>query len=139
MASRYEPTLRELAMEPDEERRLEMAAEIDRDAADLDERWDNRDAYAGLEAERDRLAAERDDAIARPRFLEGALRGQVLRFRRGNHRPPGHHRPPRGGRSEGIPPARLRGAVGEGSGLMAWHIANVSFGKDSLADAASAD
>lgn len=58
MASRYEPTLRELAMEPDEERRLEMAAEIDRDAADLDERWDNRDAYAGLEAERDRLAAE---------------------------------------------------------------------------------
>lgn len=64
MASRYEPSLRELAMEPDEERRLEMAAEIDRDAADLDERWDNRDAYAGLEAERDRLAAERDDAIA---------------------------------------------------------------------------
>lgn len=52
MASRYEPALRELAMEPDEERRLEMAAEIDRDA------------YAGLEAERDRLAAERDDAIA---------------------------------------------------------------------------
>lgn len=64
MASRYEPSLRELAMEPDEERRLEMAAEIDRDAADLDERWDSRDAYAGLEAERDRLAAERDDAIA---------------------------------------------------------------------------
>ena len=64
MASRYEPTLRELAMEPDEERRLEMAAEIDRDVADLDERWDNRDAYAGLESERDRLAAERDDAIA---------------------------------------------------------------------------
>ena len=64
MASRYEPALRELAMEPDEERSLEMAAEIDRDAADLDERWDSRDAYAGLEAERDRLAAERDDAIA---------------------------------------------------------------------------
>ena len=64
MASRYEPALRELAMEPDEERRLEMAAEIDRDATDLDERWGNRDAYAGLEAERDRLAAERDDAIA---------------------------------------------------------------------------
>ena len=43
MASRYEPTLRELAMEPDEERRLEMAAEIARAAAELDERWDNRD------------------------------------------------------------------------------------------------
>lgn len=60
MASRYEPALRELAMEPDEERRLEMAAEIDRDAADLDERWDNRDAYAGLEAERDDAIADRD-------------------------------------------------------------------------------
>lgn len=60
MASRYEPALRELAMEPDEERRLEMAAEIDRDAADLDERWDNRDAYACLEAERDDAIADRD-------------------------------------------------------------------------------
>lgn len=63
MASKYEPTLRELAMEPDEERRLEMAAEIDRDAADLDERWDNRDEYLRVEAERDRIAAERDQAI----------------------------------------------------------------------------
>ena len=63
MASKYESTLRELAMEPDEERRLEIAAEIDRDAADLDERWDNRDEYARVEAERDRIAAERDQAI----------------------------------------------------------------------------
>ena len=39
MASRFMPTLRDLAMEPDEDRRLEMAAEIDRDAADLDEKW----------------------------------------------------------------------------------------------------
>ena len=63
MASRFEPTLRELAMEPDEDRRLEMAAEIDRDAADLDERWGNRDGYAAIEAERDRVAAERDNLI----------------------------------------------------------------------------
>lgn len=62
--SKYEPTLRELAMEPDEERRLELAAEIDRDAAELDERWENRDGYAALEAERDNVAAERDQAIA---------------------------------------------------------------------------
>lgn len=61
--SRFEPTLRDLAMEPDEERRLEMAAEIDRDAEDLDENWANRDGYAELEAERDRVAAERDEAL----------------------------------------------------------------------------
>lgn len=63
MASRFMPTLRDLAMEPDEDRRLEMAAEIDRDAADLDEKWGNRDGYAEVEAERDRIAAERDEAI----------------------------------------------------------------------------
>lgn len=63
MASRFMPTLRDLAMEPDEDRRLEMAAEIDRDAADLDENWGNREGYAEVEAERDRVAAERDEAI----------------------------------------------------------------------------
>ena len=55
------PTLRDLAMEPDEDRRLEMAVEIDRDAADLDENWGNREGYAEVEAERDRVAAERDE------------------------------------------------------------------------------
>ena len=64
MASKYEPTLRELATEPDEDRRLEMAAEIDRDAAELDERWENRDAYNSVEAERDEIAAQRDAAVA---------------------------------------------------------------------------
>lgn len=64
MASKYEPTLLELAMEPDDDRRLEMAAEIDRDAAELDERWENRDAYASVEAERDEIAAQRDAAAA---------------------------------------------------------------------------
>ena len=63
MASRFMPTLCDLAMEPDEDRRLEMAAEIDREAADLDEKWGNRDGYAEVEAERDRIAAERDEAI----------------------------------------------------------------------------
>lgn len=63
MASKYEPSLRELAMEPDEDKRLEMAAEIDRDAAELDERWDNRDEYSRIEAERDEIAAERDNLI----------------------------------------------------------------------------
>ncbi|UWI18489.1 MAG: hypothetical protein [Bacteriophage sp.] len=59
--SRFEPTLRELAMEPDEDKRLELAAAIDDDAADLDERWDEREA---MKNERDRLAAERDEAVA---------------------------------------------------------------------------
>lgn len=86
MASRFMPTLRDLAMEPDEDRRLEMAAEIDRDAADLDEKWGNRDGYAEVEAERDRIAAERDEAIVdrdewkrryADRFFGG--RGEVMR------------------------------------------------------------
>lgn len=64
MASRFMPTLRDLATEPDEDRRLEMAAEIDRDAADLDENWGNRDGYAEVESERDRIAAERDRIAA---------------------------------------------------------------------------
>jgi hypothetical protein len=66
--SRFEPTLRELAMEPDEDKRLELAAAIDDDAADLDERWDEREAMKNerdrFAAERDRLAAERDEAVA---------------------------------------------------------------------------
>lgn len=61
--SRWEPTLRELAMEPDEDKRLEMAASLDREAEELDERYANRDGYAEIEAERDRIAAERDEAI----------------------------------------------------------------------------
>lgn len=66
--SRYQPSLRELAMEPDEDKRLEMAALIDEDAAELDERWDEREEW---DAERDRLSAERDEAIAeRDRYRE---------------------------------------------------------------------
>ena len=63
MVSKYESSLRDLAMEPDEDKRLETAAEIDRDAAELDEKWDNRDGYSQLEAERDAVAAERDSVI----------------------------------------------------------------------------
>lgn len=66
--SRYQPSLRELAMEPDEDKRLEMAARIDEDAAELDERWDEREEWQNereaWDAERDKLAAERDEAIA---------------------------------------------------------------------------
>lgn len=66
--SRYQPSLRELAMEPDEDKRLEMAAAIDEDAAELDDRWDEREEW---DAERDRLNAERDEAIVeRDRYRE---------------------------------------------------------------------
>lgn len=73
--SRYQPSLRELAMEPDEDKRLEMAALIDEDAAELDERWDEREGWRNereeWDAERDRLNAERDEAIAeRDRYRE---------------------------------------------------------------------
>lgn len=66
--SRYQPSLRELATEPDEDKRLEMAARIDEDAAELDDRWDEREGWRNerkeWDAERDRLNAERDEAIA---------------------------------------------------------------------------
>lgn len=73
--SRYQPSLRELAMEPDEDKRLEMAARIDEDAAELDDRWDEREGWRnereGWDAERDSLNAELDEAIAeRDRYRE---------------------------------------------------------------------
>lgn len=73
--SRYQPSLRELAMEPDEDKRLEMAAALDEDASELDERWDEREGWRNEReawyAERDQLAAERDEAIVeRDRYRE---------------------------------------------------------------------
>lgn len=73
--SRYQPSLRELAMEPDEDKRLEMAARIDEDAAELDDRWDEREGWRNereeWDAERDSLNAELDKAIAeRDRYRE---------------------------------------------------------------------
>lgn len=66
--SKYQPSLRELAMEPDEDKRLEMAARIDEDAAELDDRWDEREGWRN---ERDSLNAELDEAIAeRDRYRE---------------------------------------------------------------------
>lgn len=73
--SKYQPSLRELAMEPDEDKRLEMAARIDDDVAELDDRWDEREGWRnereGWDAERDSLNAELDEAIAeRDRYRE---------------------------------------------------------------------
>ena len=73
--SKYQPSLRELAMEPDEDKRLEMAARIDEDVAELDDRWDEREGWRNereeWDAERDSLNAELDEAIAeRDRYRE---------------------------------------------------------------------
>ena len=73
--SKYQSSLRELAMEPDEDKRLEMAARIDEDAAELDDRWDEREGRRNereeWDAERDSLNAELDEAIAeRDRYRE---------------------------------------------------------------------
>lgn len=73
--SKYQPSLRELAMEPDEDKRLEMAARIDEDVAELDDRWDEREGWRNereaWDAERDSINAELDEAIAeRDRYRE---------------------------------------------------------------------
>ena len=73
--SKYQPSLRELAMEPDEDKRLEMAARIDEDVAELDDRWDEREGWRNereaWDAERDSINAELDEAIVeRDRYRE---------------------------------------------------------------------
>lgn len=73
--SKYQPSLRELATEPDEDKRLEMAARIDEDVAELDDRWDEREGWRNereaWDAERDSINAELDEAIAeRDRYRE---------------------------------------------------------------------
>ena len=73
--SRYQPSLRELAMEPDEDKRLEMAARIDEDAAELDDRWDEREEW---DAERDRYREERDESRRKYADRFFAVEGQTL-------------------------------------------------------------
>ena len=80
--SRYQPSLRELAMEPDEDKRLEMAARIDEDAAELDDRWDEREGWRAERdeaiAERDRYREERDESRRKYADRFFAVEGQTL-------------------------------------------------------------
>ena len=80
--SRYQPSLRELAMEPDEDKRLEMAAAIDEDAAELDDRWDEREGWRNereeWDAERDRYREERDESRRKYADRFFAVEGQTL-------------------------------------------------------------
>lgn len=68
--SRWEPTLREIATAPDEDTRLEMAAKLDREAEELDERYETKDAATAAQEERDRIAAELDEEIVKRQKAE---------------------------------------------------------------------
>lgn len=61
MPSKYSERLKEIAMEEDSDKRLELSASLDSDVEELDERFDNRDDYNAAIAERDAAIAERDD------------------------------------------------------------------------------
>ena len=80
--SRYQPSLRELAMEPDEDKRLEMAAAIDEDAAELDDRWDEREGWRNEREERDesrRRYADRFFAVEGQTLLHANEVGEEVR------------------------------------------------------------
>ena len=74
--SRYQPSLRELAMEPDEDKRLEMAARIDEDAAELDDRWDEREGWRN---ESRRKYADRFFAVEGQTLLHSNEVGEEVR------------------------------------------------------------
>ena len=63
MPSRYEERLKELALEADEDRRLELAASLDADAEGLNESYDYREEFNKAVAERDGVKAELDAAV----------------------------------------------------------------------------
>ena len=93
--SKYQPSLRELAMEPDEDKRLEMAARIDEDAAELDDRWDEREGWRNereeWDAERDRLYREERDESRRKyadRFFDAPSDTTVLHVTQETEREP---------------------------------------------------
>ena len=62
--SKYQDRLKELAMEEDSAKRLEIASEIDVDADDLEANWGNRDEATRLEGELKTRTQERDEARA---------------------------------------------------------------------------
>ena len=61
--SKFIDKLKELAGEPDEAKRLELAGELDKEADDLDANWGNRDAFAAIESERDKYKEQAESAV----------------------------------------------------------------------------
>lgn len=64
MVSKYEESLRALAIESDEDKRLELASNIAKDIVELDELYELRANYDDVVSERDDLISERDLLIA---------------------------------------------------------------------------
>ena len=60
MPSVYEEALRALAAEGDEATRIELAANLDREVEELNERYENREAITNLESQLNDVVQERD-------------------------------------------------------------------------------
>ena len=60
MPSRYEEALRNLASEEDEASRIELAASLDSQVEELNERYDNREVITSLESQLNDVVQERD-------------------------------------------------------------------------------
>ena len=60
MPSRYEEALRDLAAEEDEASRIELAASLDSQVEELNERYDNRETISNLESQLNDALRERD-------------------------------------------------------------------------------
>lgn len=80
--SRFQEAIQALAMEEDADARLELAAQLDTDAGDLDDNWANRDAADAANAElasvREQLAsAEGDRDVWKQRYADRFFEGSA--------------------------------------------------------------
>lgn len=62
--SRYLEQIQAIATEEDADRRLELAARLDSDAGELDEKWANRDAYRRSQEELESVRGDLSNAVA---------------------------------------------------------------------------
>ena len=84
--SKYEETIKALATESDDEKRLEMAAAFNSQLDELDERFDNRETINNLQSQLDRTERERDEIKTKyvERFFdagEGSKTGEEIKSR----------------------------------------------------------
>lgn len=91
MASRYEEKLKALAVESDDDKRLELAADIDKEVEELDVNWNNKETYATLEAERDAAIKERD--AIKEKYTQRFFDGDVLTRNPGEPKKPEEKKP----------------------------------------------
>lgn len=60
--SKFMDKLKELAGEKDEAKRVELAGAIDKEADELDGKWDSKEAFAAIEKERDDYKSQAEAA-----------------------------------------------------------------------------